>query len=65
MALTAKQEKLPEGLKRAILAKQAKDGKKKPIPPMPKPHMKGKGKKYEESERNFNRRWSQFYRCLI
>jgi len=62
MALTEKQEKLPEGLKRAILAKQAKDAKKPtskppmpkppmkkqpmPKPPMPKPPMKGKGKKY-------------------
>ena len=45
MGLTAKQEKLPEGLKKAILAKQAKDAKK-PKKPMPKPPMKGKGKKY-------------------
>ena len=32
MGLSAKQQKLPEGLKKAILAKQAKD-KKKPAPP--------------------------------
>ena len=32
MALTEKQKKLPMGLQKAILAKQAKD-KKKPAPP--------------------------------
>jgi hypothetical protein len=45
MGLTEKQEKLPEGLKRAILAKQAKDAKK-PKPPVPKPPVKSKGKGY-------------------
>jgi hypothetical protein len=46
MALTAKQEKLPENLKKAILAKQAKDAKTPKKPPMPKPPMKSKGKGY-------------------
>jgi len=41
MALTEGQKKLPPALQKAILAKQAKEGKKKPKPP-----MKPKGKKY-------------------
>jgi|TARA_R100000951_G_C2628195_1_gene176737 hypothetical protein len=45
MGLTEGQKKLPPALQKAILAKQAKDAKK-PKKPMPKPPMKGKGKKY-------------------
>ena len=40
MPLTEKQKKLPEGLQKAILAKQAKDAKK------PKPKPPPKKKKY-------------------
>jgi len=40
--LTEKQKKLPEGLQKAILAKQAKDAKK------PKPQEKPKKKSYKK-----------------